>query len=239
MRVIYVRYRRLLITNGIIIGVLLFLYFFMHSNVPLTVFNVMMGNPIYKGSENQSKVAFECNVVWGTEYVPQMLHIFKEKGVKVTFFIGGSWAKDNPELLMQMVDEGHELGNHGYHHKMHSKISREENKREILETEQIIQQTTGIRTRLFAPPSGDFNQDTIEVARSLGYKTILWSIDTIDWKREGRDIILKRVFRNPHNGAFILMHPTKYTVEALPEMIDGLRSRGYNIVTVGELLEKD
>lgn len=138
-----------------------------------------------------------------------------------------------------MADEGHELGNHGYNHKMHSKISREENKREILETEQIIQQITGIRTKLFAPPSGDFNQDTLEVARSLGYKTILWSIDTIDWKREGKDIILKRVFKNPHNGAFILMHPTKYTVEALPEMIDGLRTRGYDIVTVGELLEKD
>lgn len=88
MRIIYVRYKRILTTNGIIIGVLLFLYLAMHSNVPLTVFNVMMGNPIYKGSENESKVAFECNVVWGTEYVPQMLHIFREKGVKATFFIG-------------------------------------------------------------------------------------------------------------------------------------------------------
>jgi len=239
MRVFYIRYRRFLITNGIIFGVLVILYIFIYNGLAESVFNRISGAPIYKGDETKPCVSFECNVVWGTEYVPQMLKILRDKKVKITFFIGGTWAKDNSELLKQMVEEGHEIGNHGYHHKMHSQIGVEENRREIVETEKIIHEITGIKTTLFAPPSGDFNETTLQVAEDLGYKTILWSIDTIDWKREGKDIILRRVFRNPHNGAFILMHPTQYTVEALPEMIEGLQARGFTIAPVGELLKKD
>ncbi len=241
MKIIYIpfkfKFKRDIIINLTIIGIFLFLLIMVNKDGQLDVLNQFTLNPIYKGNENMSQVAFECNVVWGTEYVPQMLDILRDKNVKITFFIGGQWAEENPELLKRMVEEGHEIGNHGYAHKHHAQLSFEENIREIQRTEQIIEEITGVKTVLFAPPYGEFNKTTLQAADALGYKTIMWSIDTIDWRREGTDIILKRVLKNPHNGAFILMHPTEYTVEALPIMIDELRARGYEVGTISELLK--
>ncbi|NLO81924.1 MAG: polysaccharide deacetylase family protein [Clostridiales bacterium] len=192
--------------------------------------------PIYKGTSSVTQVAFECNVVWGTEYVPAMLDLLKDRNIRITFFIGGEWARENPELLRRMTEEGHELGNHGYGHKHHSKLSFEENCREIIMTEKIIEEITGIKTRLFAPPYGDFNNVTLQAADSLGYKTIMWSIDTIDWRGDGVDNIVKRVMKNPHNGAFILMHPTEDTITALPIIIEKLRQKGFEIGRISDLL---
>jgi len=241
MKIIYIpfkfRFKRDAIINLTIIGILLFLFFVVNTEKEVNVFSHFTLNPIYKGNENKNQVAFECNVVWGTEYVPAMLDIFREKNVVITFFIGGQWAEDNPELLKRMVKEGHEIGNHGYAHKYHSQLSFEDNLKEIQRTEQIIEKITGVKTVLFAPPYGDFNKTTLQAANSLGYKTIMWSIDTIDWKREGTDAILRRVLKNPHNGAFILMHPTEYTVKALPTMIDELRRKGYEIGRISDLLD--
>lgn len=240
MRIIYIpfkfKFKRDAIINLAIIAVFLFLLIMVNEGGQLDVLNQFTLNPIYKGNENMPQVAFECNVVWGTEYVPQMLDIFRDKNVKITFFIGGQWAKENPDLLKRMVEEGHELGNHGYAHKHHSQLSFEENIREIQHTEQTIEEITGVKTVLFAPPYGEFNKTTLQAADSLGYKTIMWSIDTIDWRREGTDVILRRVLKNPHNGAFILMHPTEYTVKALPTMIDELRARGYEVGKISDLL---
>lgn len=200
------------------------------------VFNLIPSQPIYKGDENLKKVSFACNVVWGTEYIPPMLEILEKEDIQISFFIGGEWAKDNPELLQRMASKGHELGNHGYYHKHHSQLNLDENRREIIQTENIIQELTGIKTLLFAPPYGEFNHTTLEAADSLGYKTIMWSIDTIDWRREGAEVITNRVLKSPHNGAIILMHPVEDTVEALPIIIDGLRDRGFEIGKVSEIL---
>lgn len=240
MKIIYIpfkfRFKKDVIINLAVLGILLFLFVMVGKGEQLEVFSHFTLNPIYKGDESKSAIAFECNVVWGTEYVPQMLDIFRDKDVNITFFIGGQWAEDNPELLKRIVEEGHELGNHGYAHKHHSELSLEENQKEILRTEEIIKKITGVKTVLFAPPYGEFNKTTLQAADSLGYKTIMWSIDTIDWRREGTDIILKRVLKNPHNGAFVLMHPTEYTVEALPTLIDELRKRGYEVGKVSDLI---
>jgi probable sporulation protein (polysaccharide deacetylase family) len=192
---------------------------------------------IYRGNENKPYIAFECNVVWGTEYVPQMLDIFKERGIKITFFIGGEWANDNPELLQRMVDEGHEIGNHGYSHKYHSKLDFGANTSEIQKTEDKIKAITGKKTSLFAPPYGEFNEITLRSAKSLGYKTIMWSKDTIDWRRDGVDKIINRVLNNPENGDLVLMHPTQDTVKALHVIIDKLTELGYEITTVSKAIE--
>lgn len=238
MKVIYIPINKktliYLLISMIFLAALLMLLF--RDGNSKGVFKMVSPQAIYKGNENINRVSFACNVVWGTEYVPQMLNIFKEKGIKITFFIGGEWAEDNPELLLEMVNQEHELGNHGYYHKHHSQLSLDENKREIDDTEKVIEKVTKIKTLLFAPPYGEFNDSTLEAAESLGYKTIMWSIDTIDWRREGAQVITNRVLKNPHNGAIILMHPVEDTVEALPTIIDELRDRGFEIGKVSEIL---
>jgi len=101
----------------------------------------------------------------------------------------------------------------------------------------VIEAETGIKTTLFAPPYGEFNDTTLQAADSLGYRTIMWSIDTIDWKRDGKEKILQRVMKNPHNGALILMHPTADTVAVLPVIIEKLQGLGYHIGTVSDAIQ--
>lgn len=239
MMVIYIPFNKKILRNIIVMATILLLltFIYINPNNYMGVFNMASPNPIYKGNEKLPRVAFACNVVWGTEYVPQMLDIFKDKQVNITFFIGGEWAKDNPELLNRILQEGHEIGNHGYSHRHHNQLNIDQNIKEIKATEEVIEEILGLRTTLFAPPYGEFNDTTLQAAGSLGYKTIMWSIDTIDWRREGADIILRRVLKNPNNGDFILMHPVDDTVKALPTMVDELKRKGLEVGTISNLLD--
>lgn len=196
-------------------------------------------DPIYKGMDNERKIAFTCNVVWGEEYLPQMLKLLKDKDLEITFFIGGQWAEKNEELLKSIHKDGHELGNHGYKHLHHSMLTPEKNKEEISKTEEILKRITGCKTELFAPPYGDFNDTVVDSAEALGYKVIMWSIDTIDWNTKDYNKILQRLEKKHHNGAIVLMHPTRVTIEALPKMIASLESHNYEITTVSDVIENN
>lgn len=192
--------------------------------------------PIYNGSAQTKKIALTCNVVWGEEYVPQMLEILKKNKVNITFFMGGKWAKDFPELTAEMAKDKHELGNHSYSHPHPTFISQVENIREIEDTQQAVYKAAGVTTRLYAPPYGEFNNTVLEAAGQLGYKTILWSIDTRDWQRPPAEDIVRRVCDKAHNGAIVLMHPTKPTIEALPMIIENLKKKGYELTTVSDVI---
>ena len=192
---------------------------------------------IYNIETEEIVVAFMVNVYWGTEYVQPYLELFKQEGVKVTFFLGGIWAKDNAQLIKAMQADGHEIGNHGYNHKLPTHISSDETRKEISTTDTIITEITGTKPKLYAPPAGDFNKETLKTARSLGYKTIMWSIDTIDWRDKDTEKIQNRVMKNLKPGAFVLMHPTANTLEALKSMISQIKEQGYTFKTVSEMLE--
>lgn len=191
--------------------------------------------PIYQGSATQKKIALTCNVVWGEEYVPQMLDILKKNKVRMTFFMGGKWVRDFPDLTRQIARD-HELGNHSFSHPHPTFISKQENIDEIKKTEQAVYQVAKKTTRLYAPPYGEFNRTVLEAAGEIGYKTILWSIDTRDWQRPAPDVIVSRVCDKAHNGAIVLMHPTEPTVKALPVLISELRKMGYEITTVSDVI---
>lgn len=236
MKVIFIPIKKNVIVNLMIIAALFIALISLNIGNAMTVLSNVTSNPIYKGNEDKPIIAFECNVVWGTEYIPQILDIFKENDIKITFFIGGEWAEDNPELLKRIVAEGHEIGNHGYKHKHHSQLDINGNRNEIQDTENAVKSITGIKTTLFAPPYGEFNKTTIQAADSLGYNTIMWSIDTIDWRRDGVDKIIQRVISSPYNGALVLMHPTADTVTALPIIIKALLDSKYKISTVSEAI---
>ena len=132
--------------------------------------------------------------------------------------------------------DGHEIGNHGYYHKDHDKISEEKNREEIYQTHEIVKALSGVEMNLFAPPSGAFNQTTLEVASEMGYVTIMWTKDTIDWRDKDTSLIYSRAIKNPQNGDLILMHPTKNTLEALPDIIDFYQSSNFNVTTVSETI---
>jgi len=237
---IVMKFRLIIITKTKLLAITivlaaLLLFAFALRKISINTMNFY--DPIYKGREDEKEIAFACNVVWGEEYLPQLLKLLKDKELKITFFIGGRWAEKNPELLMNIHNDGHELGNHGYKHLYHSKLTPEGNRQEILKTEETVKSITGCKTSLFAPPYGDLNNMVIETAESLGYKVVLWSIDTIDWNTRDYNKILQRLEKKHHNGAIVLMHPTKVTIEALPQMVATLEKYSYEITTVSDVID--
>ena len=188
----------------------------------------------YHGNEKNNNVSLMFNVYMGDEYIPDILKVLSERSVKVTFFVGGSWAVKHTELLEEILKQGHELGNHGYWHKDHKTLSIEKNRSEIGLTHDVINELLNYKMTLFAPPSGSYGQNTLRVAQDMGYKTILWSKDTIDWRDQDVGLITSRATKNPHNGDLILMHPTLCTLKALPEIITFYTQSGYKLTTVSE-----
>ena len=192
--------------------------------------------PIYRGPTSEARVALMVNVDWGDEFIPGMLDVFAHHGVSATWFPTGRWVKVAPDLAKAIAQAGHEIGNHGGWHGAASKMSRSETARLIQEGEDLVFEATGQRPQIFAPPSGDFNQQTVQVAAELGYKTVVWTVDTVDWQRPAPTVIIDRVIGKVKNGALVLMHPTEPTLEALPIILDHLENMGFQCVTVTELL---
>lgn len=192
--------------------------------------------PVYHGSSARKEIALTCNVDWGEEFLPDMLQLFQQKNVKVTFFVTGRFADKFPELVRQMAAAGHEIGNHGYEHFHPDQASREENAAEIKKAEKSLLRAAGTVGRYYAPPYGESSLPVLQGAADCGYKTILWSLDTVDWQRPDPETIKNRVLNNVKNGDIILMHPTEQTLAALPDIIGQLQKDGFRLVTVDELL---
>ncbi len=195
-----------------------------------------VAQPIYRGNPQKRQMALMVNVAWGTEYVPKILKIFERLHVRATFFLDGSWAAKSGPMVKMIAAAGMELGNHAYTHPQMSRLTRVQMVSQIERTNAAIWRTTGVKADLFAPPSGDFSNMVVRVAAGLGMKTILWTIDTIDWRKPSPTLIVSRVAGKRTPGALVLMHPTAPTVAALPELIGILQRDGYSLVTVSQLL---
>jgi probable sporulation protein (polysaccharide deacetylase family) len=192
--------------------------------------------PIYKGNPKKPMVSIMINVAWGNEYLPSILESLRKENVHATFFLDGMWLKKNVDLAKKIRSEGHELSNHGYSHKDMRSISRSKAIEEITKTEDLLKQQVGVNNTLFAPPSGYFNEETVQVASEFKLKTVLWTFDTIDWKNPSADRIIERLSKSVEPGTLILMHPTASSSEALNGMIRIIKNKGLHLGTVTELL---
>ncbi|MBQ9709512.1 MAG: polysaccharide deacetylase family protein [Clostridia bacterium] len=188
--------------------------------------------PYYSGSREGQAVSLMFNVYEGEDIVCGILDELDSRGLKATFFMGGCFADDHADLLRRMADSGHEIGNHGYFHLDHAKISKERNLEEIENTGKVITALCGVTPTLFAPPSGSFSTTTVSVAESLGYSVILWSKDTIDWRDSDKQKIFRRATVNVKAGDLILMHPKQHTLEVLGEILDYYEQQGLKQSTV-------
>lgn len=193
-------------------------------------------HPIYKGNPKKKMVGFMINVAWGDEHLPGMLATLEKEGIQATFFFDGSWLAKNIEQAKEICEAGHECSNHAYSHPNMSRLSRAKQEEEILKTEALLKDELGVENRWFAPPSGDYNQLTVEIAYQHGLRTVLWTIDTVDWKNPEPDWIVRRIAARLEPGSLILMHPTSSAAQALPGMIETIRAEGYAFGTVSEVL---
>ncbi len=195
--------------------------------------------PIFRGHTGNAAASLMFNVDWGEEFLPEILDILEAKGAKATFFMTGSWAEKNSELATLISEKGHELGNHGGSHVHVETLAKKDLHDVIKMGEKRIFDSTGIKpAKLFAPPYGEWTDDTVNFALEIGYQTILWTTDTVDWQRPPPETIWKRALAGAKPGCLLLMHPTENTVIALPTIVDGYKEKGLALVTVSDNVMK-
>lgn len=195
--------------------------------------------PVYCVDTDKKQVALSFDAAWGNEDTDTLLSILKENNVRTTFFMTGGWVDSYPDDVKKIAAAGHDLGNHSQNHKQMSQLDADTCNFEISEVTKKVEALTGTKMCLFRPPYGDYNNQLIESANALGYHVIQWSVDSLDWKDYGADSIVDTVLnhKNLKDGAIILMHNgAKYTKDALPRVISGLKEKGFEIVPVSELI---
>ncbi|OME26613.1 polysaccharide deacetylase family protein [Paenibacillus odorifer] len=213
---------------------------FMYRQIePQISLNQLGAEPIYRGNPAKPMVSLMINVAWGNEYIVPMLDVLDEENVKVTFFLDGSWLSKNPELAKEMLKRGHEMENHAYTHPNMSTLSRARATVEIEKTQKLLKESLGVTNKWFAPPSGDFDQETVEIASSLGLKTVLWTVDTVDWRNPSPESVVAKITSKAEPGTLVLMHPTASSSKALRAMIRGIKAKGLQLGTVSQTLSAE
>ena len=209
------------VSNLIIVLMFALIICYMSASSYSYAFSYQNEDVIYSGNRESNNVSLMFNVYWGTEYLDDILDILDSYNAKCTFFIGGMWAEKEQDKLIEIYNRGHEIANHGYFHKDQEYLDYSQNLEEIEVTHKLISSILGgYQMNLFAPPSGSFNKATLDACKSLGYSTIMWSKDTIDWRDKDANLIFTRATDKVTGGELILVHPTDMTLKALPMILE-------------------
>ncbi|MDE7082085.1 MAG: polysaccharide deacetylase family protein [Clostridia bacterium] len=196
--------------------------------------------PIYcvEREEKVCSITFDC--AWGTEYTDEILKALKNCEVRATFFMVEFWTEKYPEFVKKIDEYGCEIGTHSSTHSYMSKLNAEGIKQELTTSSEAIENITGKKVELFRPPYGDYDDELIKTASELGYYTIQWDVDSLDWKDLSASDIAMRVINGVKNGSIILMHNNGlHTAEAVPIILETLKNRGYSFVPVGEIILRE
>jgi len=182
-------------------------------------------------------------------WTPKILDELKKANIKATFFMLGEHVEKYPELARRVAEEGHEIENHSYDHHVLIYYKLEELEKEIKDTERIIQKVTGKTTRYFRPPKAWLTAQEKKKINELGYKVILWSLNSKDWVTFDDKYIVKYIVRHIKPGDIILFHDSggvfsteggdrHETVKTIPRLVEALTKKGYRFVTISELLNE-
>ncbi len=194
----------------------------------------LMEQELMEQSQAHPEVALTFDDGPSPKYTPLLLDGLKERNVRATFFLLGQNVKENQELVQRMQAEGHLLGNHTYNHVQLNRIPETTARQEILKTNNEIYEATGKYPEYMRPPYGAWKKNMELCVEML---PVFWDIDTLDWKSQNVDAILKAAGEEPEDGSIILMHDEYQTsVEAALLLVDRLKEKGYEFVTVDELI---
>ena len=173
----------------------------------------------------------------------QILDTLQAHQVPATFFLVGNYLEQNPELVQRMVQDGHTVGNHTYHHYDMSKISDPTTFRQELESlEELFYEVTGTELpHYYRPPQGCYSEENLKMAQALGYKTVFWSLAYVDWyqdKQPTREEAMSKLIPRTHPGAVVLLHSTSTTnAEILDDLLSTWENLGYTFGTLDDLFE--
>ncbi len=195
--------------------------------------------PIFSVKKSQAEVCLTFDISWGEKTLPLVLKILQDYQVPATFFVSGPWAVRHLNEAKAISDAGHEIASHGDRHINLSKYPKEVVEQNISKSYQDLLSVTGRVAPFFRPPNGDYDDIVIDTARELGFETVIWAVDSLDWKNPGPDYMVERVLKRTFPGAIILCHASDSSKEihlALPGIIKGLRAKGFKLVTLSQLV---
>ncbi|NYS49264.1 polysaccharide deacetylase family protein [Streptococcus danieliae] len=214
--------------------------------VPLTILFDVINPDMLKGADAESYQAYIApstkKVIALTfddgpdsQLTPKLLDILEKEKVPATFFVLGRNVAGNEQILKRMSKRGSEIANHTFNHPNLQLLPTDGALAEIRDTQSEIKRATGIDSKLFRPPFGNYTSQTRLYG---GLPTILWSVDTLDWQSHNPAMILEQVKTYARPGGIVLMHDIhKETIDAVPAVIDYLKKEGYEFVTVSDLLK--
>lgn len=198
---------------------------------------------VVRGKTGKKEVAITLDAGAGAEPFPKMLTALDKAGVKITFFLTGSWAQQNPAYVQQIVNSGHEIANHTWSHPDLTGVSDAQIKDELERTDALLSRFTGHSTRpLWRAPYGSRNARVMSVVNGLGYRSIFWTLDSLDSVGQPKSarFLIDRITGQTNaqlDGQIILMHiGNATTADALPAILQNLQERGFKVVPVSELL---
>ncbi len=198
---------------------------------------------IYHGTRAQRWVALTFDDGPDDLYTPRMLDVLARLRVQATFFVTGQHARRYPTVTQRIVDEGHELGNHGYNHADLTRLPLAQMRWQLEQTDEILERFAGRPPRVFRPPYGARNSQLIKLTSQMGLRVVMWSVDSQDWRGKSGQAILDNELTNVASGSIILRHSAggpgedlSGSVASLPALITNLRQRGYTFVTLSRLL---
>jgi peptidoglycan/xylan/chitin deacetylase (PgdA/CDA1 family) len=202
----------------------------------MTAVSAREKRPIYSVDTQKQLAALGINCAWGNEDIPAIIAILESHGVKATFFIAGSFCDMFPESVQMLAQAGHEIASHSDSHRDLTKLSEEKVLEEIRESCRKLQEISGRRVTLFRVPSGAYNTRVIELIEGEGLYPIQWSVDSLDYKAQSPEDILRRLAKLDA-GAITLLHSgTKHTAAALPLVLADAKAAGISLVPVSALI---
>ncbi len=194
-----------------------------------------------EGAEKTIYLTFDAGFENGN--TPAILDALKKHNVKACFFLVGNYIETSPDLVLRMVEEGHTVGNHTYHHPDMSKIADEESfRRELTALEDAYRELTGQEmVKFYRPPQGKYSEQNLKMANDMGYHTFFWSLAYVDWytdKQPTREQAFDKLLTRIHPGAIVLLHSTSSTnAQILDELLGKWEAAGYTFGTLEELVQ--
>lgn len=212
-------------------------FLFVQNVMNAPVFSTPDGpRAVYRGENN---IALTFNIGWGDERAVPILETLKKEKVKsATFFLSGAWAERHPDIVADIVKEGYEIGLLGYAYKDYTNLKDEEIAKDIAKAQVVFKKLNVKNIELLRAPTGHFDKRLLKISERFGYTVVHWSIDSKDWTNPGIEKIVENVDR-AEKGDIILLHASdsaKQTKNALPLLLEEIRSRNLKLVTVSEMI---
>ncbi|MDF2590347.1 MAG: putative rane protein [Anaerocolumna sp.] len=197
----------------------------------------------YIGDTSKKVIYLTFDAGYENGYTATILDALKKHNVTATFFLVGNYITTSPDLVKRMLEEGHHVANHTYHHPNMAKISSMESfRKELEDLEVAFKDVTGQdMVKYYRPPQGTYSVDNLKMAQELGYKTFFWSLAYVDWyndKQPTKEQAFKKLLGRIHPGAIVLLHSTSKTnSEILDELLTKWEEMGYTFGDLNDLVQ--